>query len=92
MRYAALEADKLSLASKEIGWKDWLRRNTFLAPPLTLLYCLFIRGLILDGRAGLFYSVQRVVAELALFLELTDRRLRLPREKHCSVPLAGEVQ
>jgi hypothetical protein len=27
------------------------------------LYCLFGRGLILNGRAGIFYALQRMVAE-----------------------------
>jgi glycosyltransferase involved in cell wall biosynthesis len=47
------------------------------APMLTLLYCLFVKRLILDGRAGLYYTLQRVYAELLLSISLLDRKLRL---------------
>jgi glycosyltransferase involved in cell wall biosynthesis len=75
--YAALEADKLKNTPRnEISWKDRLRRGVLLAPPLTLVYCLFWKRLILDGWPGIYYSLQRTYAELLLSLELVDRRLR----------------
>lgn len=75
-KYAKAEADKL-LSSERLDWKDRLRCQIIFAPMLTLFYCLFYKRLIFDGRAGLFYTLQRVYAELALALELLDRRLRL---------------
>ena len=76
-QYAKLEADKL-LATEihSLSWKDRLRRKFVWAPPLTMFYCLFYKGLILDGWPGIYYSLQRTYAELLLSLELLDRRLR----------------
>lgn len=77
MKYAALEADKLlSQQRSSLGWKDSTRMWIVLAPILTAIYCLIWKRLILDGRAGLHYTFQRVIAELLLSLELLDRKLR----------------
>ncbi len=73
-RYARLEAEKL-LQTASLGWKDRIRKTIVLAPVLTLFYCLVRKGLILDGWSGVFYSLQRVYAELLLSLELLDRKL-----------------
>jgi glycosyltransferase involved in cell wall biosynthesis len=76
-KYAVLEAEKLlNTPSTQLGWKDRLRLRIVLAPLLTLAYCLFWKRLILDGRVGLFYTMQRAYAELLLSLELLDRKLR----------------
>jgi hypothetical protein len=77
VRYAELEVKKLLETPKQqLGWKDRLRCWYVVAPVLTLFYCLFVKRLILDGRAGLYYTVQRVYAELLLGLTLLDRKLR----------------
>lgn len=70
-RYMTLEAEKL-LGSRlsALGWTDRLRLMRFVFPFCMFFYCLFIKGLILDGRAGLYYSMQRMVAELLLSLNL----------------------
>ena len=76
-KYAVLEADKLLSTDKtQLGWKDRLRLKIVLAPLLTIGYCLFWKRLILDGRPGIFYTMQRTYAELLLSLELLDRKLR----------------
>jgi hypothetical protein len=46
------------------------------APLAMLVYVYILRGGILDGWRGLYYALQRTYAELALSLELLDRRLR----------------
>jgi hypothetical protein len=71
-RYAALEAVKLAGSAPDVGWRDRLRRR-LLGPLLVLPYCLFVKRLILDGRAGWFYSFQRLHAELLLALRLLER-------------------
>lgn len=77
LKYADLEADKLYGTPKaKLGWKDRVRTKIVLAPPLTLFYCLFYKLLILDGWAGIYYTMQRVLAELLLSLTLLDRKLR----------------
>ena len=50
-----------------------------IAPPLMFLHCLFVRGGILDGWAGLFYALQRATAELILSLSLVERMLTARR-------------
>jgi glycosyltransferase involved in cell wall biosynthesis len=76
-KYADLEAEKLmSFAAGELSWKDRLRKKIVFAPVLTLLYCLFRKGLILDGWPGIYYTLQRVYAELLLSMKLLERKLR----------------
>ena len=43
-------------------------------------YSYFVRGGILDGRAGLFYALQRTVSELILSLFLVRRKLNGPAD------------
>lgn len=74
-KYAKLEAEKL-LSKTNLSWKDRIRKYFILAPILTFAYCLFFKLLILDGRRGLHYSVQRTYAELLLGLELLDSNIR----------------
>ena len=61
-RYMRLEAEKLSSPSVVgLGLVDQVRRWMVVAPPAMFCYCYFVRGGILDGRAGLFYALQRAV-------------------------------
>lgn len=70
-RYMKLEADKLLDANwSNLGWAGRVRKLRVVAPFAMLFYCLFLQGLVLDGRAGLFYSFQRAFAELLLSLHL----------------------
>ena len=74
--YALREADYLlSAESKALSWPDRVRRTGWLAPMLVLPYVLFVKGCVLDGRAGWFYALQRLAAETMIALELLDRRL-----------------
>ena len=73
--YAEQEAAKLAAAPlRDLAWPDRLRATMVLAPPAVTLYCLFGRGLVLDGRAGLYYTAQRAVAEGILSLKLMEAR------------------
>lgn len=73
--YAEKEAAKLTAARfGELGWMDRLRATLVLGPPAVTLYCLFARGLVLDGRAGLYYTAQRAIAEGILSLKLMEAR------------------
>lgn len=76
MKYAALEAKHLLSADRsELRVQDRLRLIGWPAPFAVLLYVLFVKGCILDGKAGWHYALQRVLAEILLALELLDRRL-----------------
>lgn len=76
-RYAELEARKLlSATPSELGLADRLRRWRVVAPLLVLLYCLILRGGILDGWAGFYYAFQRLLAEVLLSLRLLEEGQR----------------
>lgn len=74
-RYVTREFSYLA-TERPAGLKHNLRLTPPLMPFLSFLYCLFFRGLILDGRAGLFYSLQRLLVETALALMVLEDRLR----------------
>ena len=70
-RYMRLEAEKLLSADwSSLGWIAKIRKLRVIAPFAMLFYCLVLQGLVLDGRAGLYYSFQRAFAELLLSLHL----------------------
>jgi len=56
--------------------RDWLRRHPPLGPIAVCVYCLFGKGLIFNGRAGLFYTLQRTIAEAILSLLIIEEKLR----------------
>ena len=75
-RYMELEAAKLAQpAAGPIGFPDRLRRWIVVAPPAMFCYCYFFRGGMLDGKAGLFYALQRAASELILSLFLVRRAM-----------------
>jgi hypothetical protein len=45
------------------------------APAAMFVYCLIGKGGILDGWPGLYYALQRAVAELILSLTLLERMI-----------------
>ena len=54
---------------------DRLRLRPPLMPILVFLYCLFVKGLIVNGRAGVYYALQRLVTEAILSLMILEDRL-----------------
>ena len=74
-RYMRLEAEKLANTRTDVGIADAVRRWIIVAPPAMFFYSYVIRGGVLDGRAGLFYALQRTVSELILSLFLVRRKL-----------------
>ncbi|HLE63544.1 MAG TPA: glycosyltransferase family 2 protein [Pyrinomonadaceae bacterium] len=76
-RYAELEVNHLlDLRLDKLPFSDRLRRMGWPAPILVFFYVAFVRGCLLDGWAGWFYVLQRVLAEGIIALELIDRRFR----------------
>ena len=75
-----LEAEKLLRTGyAELSWPDRLRRQIVLAPPAMFFYCLMVRGGALDLAPGLFYALQRSVAEGILSLYLIEAKWRRAR-------------
>lgn len=74
--YATLEARRLESAlPADLDWADRVRLTASVAPALVAVYCLLVKGCILDGRAGLHYAFQRVVAEALLAMRLWEIRM-----------------
>ncbi|MFO1496431.1 MAG: glycosyltransferase family 2 protein [Lysobacterales bacterium] len=70
-RYAAMEARYLlSRPWRELNWKKRVRRLLVIAPWLVPAYVLFAQGVILDGRPGLRYAWERLLAECLIAYEL----------------------
>jgi len=73
-RYMQRELDYLHVDKG--GFVRWLRLRPPLMPIAVFLYCLFGRCLLFNGRAGIFYALQRMVAEAALSLMVLEEKLR----------------
>lgn len=82
-KYMKLESENL-LSSEfgRLGWADRLRRLYVFAPFAMLFYCLFIKGGLLDGKAGLYYAVQRMLAESLLSLYLLEKDIDFVKDKN----------
>ena len=81
-RYARLEcAMLLSTPWAALGWRDRLRLAMVITPWLVPAYCLTVGRGLLDGRRGLFYALQRGIAEALLSVRLLESTLqgRSPR-------------
>jgi hypothetical protein len=76
--YMSRELAKISTANPRI--RDRVRLIPPLMPIAAFLYCLFGKGLILNGRSGLFYALQRLVAEAILSLMVLEKALREKNE------------
>ena len=74
--YARREVDFLFGPEPKEGWSvtDRLRRLGWLMPILVPIYTLFVKGVVLDGRAGREYVRQRFVAEKLIAKEIKSRR------------------
>lgn len=76
-RYAAMEANYLlSRSWTQLDWKKRIRRLLVVAPWLVPAYVLFAQGVILDGRPGLRYAWERLLAESLIAFELARQGLR----------------
>lgn len=90
-RYTKHEVQKLLTTPKaSLSWPDKLRRTGWAAPVVMPMYCLFAKGLVMDGRRGFIYTLQRTLAELLLALRLHDVEVgdAMARNKHKSAPPA----
>ena len=76
-RYMRLEIGHLrECKNVELGVPDRLRKTRILFPFLIFFYCLFVKGAIRDGWAGVYYAFQRMLAEILLALYLIEEDLR----------------
>lgn len=74
-RYMREEAEKIRNANPlSLSAAGRVRKWIVIAPVAVVVHTLFVKGLILDGIAGLQYTWERFVAELILSRELLRRR------------------
>jgi glycosyltransferase involved in cell wall biosynthesis len=66
-------------AIRSRGLADRLRKTRFLFPFVIFFYCLFVKGGIRDGWAGVYYAFQRMLAETLLALYLIESDLKCDR-------------
>lgn len=71
--YSVKECNMLSTTpDKELSFTSKLRKKKVLAPIFIFFYCLFVKGLILDGWTGWYYTIQRTMVEMLLSLRLVE--------------------
>jgi glycosyltransferase involved in cell wall biosynthesis len=72
-RYMVIESKKLlATPDRELSWGDRLRKRKIFAPAIILIYCLIVKGGILDGWQGWYYAFQRTLAELLLAIHIIE--------------------
>ena len=72
-KYQSIEARMLrQTPSSKLPIQDRIRKHTFLAPFIVFVICLILRRGFLDGKEGLIYAFQRLIAESLLYMELHD--------------------
>ena len=71
-----LEAELLNNKSwGDVGFADKLRKAVVIAPVITFFYCLLIKKGLFDGKAGLYYAIQRATAETILSMRLLQLKM-----------------
>jgi glycosyltransferase involved in cell wall biosynthesis len=87
--YMQQEVEKLGKAEgQKLALPDRIRAAKFLAPFLVFLHCLIAKRGLLDGKKGLYYALQRMLAETLLAIYLLDRDLTGKQE---SQEVVGEM-
>jgi len=72
--YAEGEAEKLATTPwTDLSIPDRIRRTRVLGPIGAMLYCLFVKRLLLEGWPGWYYTLERTAAEVVLALALFRR-------------------
>ena len=72
-RYMVIESKKLlETPEHELSIGDRLRKRKILAPLIIFIYCLILKGAILDGWHGWYYTFQRVLAEILLSIHIIE--------------------
>lgn len=75
-RYLVIEAKMLlKTPISQLSWSDRIRKQTILAPLLVLLYCLILKGGILDSWRGWYYAFQRTLVEIILAIRLIEIKI-----------------
>ena len=75
-RYARQEAEHLLTSDRTaLPRNERIRLAAWPAPLAVMVYTLLVKGCLFDGWRGWFYTLQRMLAETLIALEIIDRRL-----------------
>jgi hypothetical protein len=68
-----IESKKLlETPEHELSIGDRIRKRKILAPLIIFIYCLILKGAILDSWHGWYYTFQRVLAEILLSIHIIE--------------------
>lgn len=71
VKYQKEEAEMLRhTGSRDLSVQDLIRKHTGFAPLLAFILIVVVRGGVLDGKEGMIYAFQRVIAESLLYLSI----------------------
>lgn len=71
--YSIKESTMLTTTpASELSFISKIRKRKVLAPFFIFFYCLFVKGLILDGWRGWYYTLQRTIVEMLFALRLVE--------------------
>lgn len=71
--YSIRESEMLvSLPKEKLSFTSKIRKTKVFAPFFIFFYCLFAKGLILDGWRGWYYTLQRTIVEMLFALRLIE--------------------
>jgi len=74
--YSQKEAGMLLETTSGLSFTSKLRKTKVLAPAFIFFYCLFIKGMILNGWRGWHYTLQRTIAEILVSMRLAEDKIR----------------
>ncbi|MDH3377200.1 MAG: glycosyltransferase family 2 protein [Gammaproteobacteria bacterium] len=75
-KYMQLETDLLwNKQWRELSIADKIRKLIVISPIAVFFYCLLVKRGLFDGRVGLYYAIQRSVAEAILSLRLLEKSI-----------------
>ena len=71
--YSMKESNMLvNTPAKQLSFTSKVRKTKVFAPFIIFFYCLIIKGLILDGWRGWYYTLQRTIVEMLFALRLIE--------------------
>ena len=72
-KYSIREREKLLNASESSSVIIKIRRTKVFAPIIIFFYCLLVKGLILNGWFGWYYTLQRTMVEMLFALRMIEK-------------------
>lgn len=75
--YSIKEANMLiTKDTRDMSFLEKLRRKRIYTPLLMFFFCLFRKRMILNGKRGWHYTLQRTIVEMLISLRLTEEKLQ----------------